>query len=156
MRKQLFYLFLISFVVMLTACGKKNIFEKHIKIRNATWNTDSVISFEVPINDIAKEYNIYIAVRHAEVYPFDNLYVRLDIYTPSGDKRSKDHYLEIRNEDRSFKGDVLGDIWDVEIAVMKNVSFNKPGIHQFKVINLMPYMNVPDVMEIGLIVEKIN
>jgi len=149
-------IFFLLITIGLLSCGKKTIFEKYKEIENSTWNCKSVISFEVPINDIGKKYNIYITVRHSEVYPFNNLYVGVDIYTPSGDKRSKDYYLEIRNEDRSFKGDVLGDIWDVKVQIMKNVSFTKEGILKFDITNLMQYTNLPDVMEIGLTVEEQN
>ncbi len=154
MKKRIAF-FLLTTIVFFS-CGKKNIFEKHETIENSTWNKNKVITFDVPINNIGKKYNIYIAVRHSEVYPFDNLYVGVDIYTPSGDKRSKDYYLELRNEDRSFKGDVLGDIWDVKVLIMKNASFTKEGVHKFEISNLMQYPNIPDVMEIGLIVEKQN
>jgi gliding motility-associated lipoprotein GldH len=154
MIKKFFIIFFIT--IGFISCGKKPIFEKHEKIDNSTWNKDKVFFFEVPITDTRKNYDVFIAVRHSEVYPFDNLYVGVDIYTPSGDKRSKDYYLEMRNEDRSYKGDVLGDIWDVKVMIMKNASFNSKGIHKFEIHNLMQYVNVPDVMEIGLIVEKHN
>lgn len=146
--------FCLIILIGLCSCGKKTIFEKYKKIENYTWNGNTIVSFDVNIEDIDKKYDVYITVRHSEVYPFDNLYVGVDIYTPSGDKRSKDYYLEMRNEDRSFKGDVLGDIWDVKVLIMKNVSFNSAGLHKFEISNLMQYTNIPDIMEIGLIVEK--
>ncbi len=146
--------FILFIIIGLCSCGKKTIFEKYKKIDNYTWSSDAVISFDVDIKDTTKKYDIYVAVRHSEVYPFDNLYVGVDIFTPAGDKRSKDYYLELRNEDRSFKGDVLGDIWDVKVQIMKNASFNSKGVHKFDISNLMQYINLPDVMEIGLIVER--
>jgi gliding motility-associated lipoprotein GldH len=154
MKKNIVFFLLI--IIGLFSCGKRTIFEKYIEIDNSTWNCKSVISFNVPISDIGKKYNIYLVVRHSEVYPFNNLYVGVDIYTPSGDKRSNEYYLEIRNEDRSFKGDVLGDIWDVKVQIMRNASFTKEGIHKFDISNLMQYTNLPDIMEIGLIVEEQN
>jgi len=147
-------LIMLLLLFCMASCGKKTIFEKHEKIENNTWNRNKVIAFEVPINDIKKDYNVYIAVRHSDVYAYNNLYVGVIIYTPSGDQRSNNYYLELRNEDRSFKGDVLGDIWDVKMQIMKNASFTKQGIHKFEISNLMQYPNLPDIMEIGLIIEK--
>jgi gliding motility-associated lipoprotein GldH len=152
MKKKIVIFLLIS--ISLFSCGKTTIFEKYEKIENAIWDRNKVITFDVPIKNINKKYNIFIVVRHSEIYPFNNLYIGVDIYTPSGDKRSKDYYLELRNEDRSFKGDGLGEIWDLKVQIMKNVSFTKEGIHKFEISNLMQYPNLPDIMEIGLIVEK--
>ena len=146
--------FVSIIIIGLCSCGKTTIFEKYEKFDNATWSKNKMISFDVPVSNINKTYNIYITVRHSEIYPFNNLFVGVDIYTPSGDKRSKDYYLEIRNEDRSFKGDVLGDIWDLKQMIMKNASFTKAGVHKFTISNLMQYPELPDIMEIGLIVER--
>jgi gliding motility-associated lipoprotein GldH len=99
-------------------------------------------------------YDVIVEVRHASHYPFANLLIELNIIYPSGEERVKAHDLLLRNSDGKFKGNGLGDIWDVSIPVYKNHSFNALGKYKFAIRNIMPVHETPGLMEIGLNIKK--
>ncbi len=58
-----------------TACDSTRIFEDNQAIENAIWNAKKPVIFGVDINDTLTACNFYMNIRHAEAYPFSNLYV---------------------------------------------------------------------------------
>lgn len=150
-RKLLYYLFFLAFVI--TSCNKSKVYEKHIKLDNNTWERNHALSFEVNIKE-EKPHDIYIAVRHASYYPFANVVVGLTIETPHNEQRFMRHDLLIRHQDGSFKGDGLGDIWDINIKVFERFPINGTGTHTFTIENLMHLVEIKGIMAIGLIVKQ--
>lgn len=142
------------FLLILSACTNNKIFEKYIKTGNNIWKRDDIKKFEVPIEDTLSLYDVTIAIRHSSYYAFANIKVNLTISYPSGDMRTKEFNIFVRNEDGSFKGDGAGDLWDVAYPALQGVSFPFKGTYVFEIQNVMPLMETPDIMDVGLIVRK--
>jgi len=68
--------------------------------------------------------------------------------------RTKDYNIFLRNTDGSFKGDGAGDLWDITYPVFTDITLPDAGIYKFEVQNVMPIMELPDIMDVGLIVRK--
>lgn len=120
------------------------------------WPMDKNLTFEVPIEDTASFYNVIIPVRHIDNYPYDGLLVNVTINTPSGEERSKNHKLKLRDENGKFIGDPGGDIWDADVPIMEKTKFNSVGIYKFEIVNGMPTTPTVCIMEVGLKVEKVE
>ncbi len=152
--KKLKHLLILTMLIS-SACNQNKIFEKHKKIKDYIWYKSEKIKFEVPVKDSINNYDICIAVRHITEYPFANLNTGLTIYYPNRKKEYNEYKLSLRDKDGDFKGDVLGNIWDISVPVKKNVHFLQKGIYKFKIENLMPeYEKTPGIIEIGLIIRK--
>ncbi len=147
-------IFFASLIVVLASCGHKKIFEKHLDIENYSWNRYKKFEYTVPVKEKDVNYDIYIAVRHITQYPFANLMVGLSIYYPGGEERYDEFDLILRDKSGKLIGDGTGDIWDISIPVIKNISFKEAGNYKFEIENLMPKFETPGIMQIGLIVKK--
>lgn len=147
---------LLAGVLALGACTGGHFFEKHIDINNHVWAKTDVIRFDVPVTDTESLYDIFIAVRHMSAYPYANVLVSLTIETPAGEIRVKQHDLIIRNTDGSFKGDGLGDYWDIEVPVFKEFEFRNEGTYKFSIENRMHLTEMPGIMAMGLVIKKSN
>lgn len=121
---------------------------------NNEWPMDKVLNFEVPIDDTSAFYNVIIPVRHIDNYPYDGLLVNVTLNTPSGEERSKNYKLSLRDGDGKFIGDPGGDIWDADVTIMKKTKFNSIGTYKFEIVNGMPKTPTVCIMEVGLQVEK--
>ncbi len=147
------YLFLIS-AVLLTSCSKRKVFEKYIDIDNYKWKRANLIKFEVPITDTTTNYDVTLNVRHTSYYAFANILLNVTTTYPAGDMRTKDYNIVLRNDDGTFKGEGAGDIWDLAYPVMTDVTFAQKGTYTFEVQNVMPAIEISDIMDVGLIVKK--
>jgi len=139
---------------MFTSCGHNKIFEKHIKIENYLWKRDNIIKFEVPVEDTISLYDVTIAIRHTSYYAYANIRVNMMISYPSGDTRTKDFNIFVRDTDGSFKGDGAGDLWDITYPALQGISLPFKGTYIFEVQNIMPLIETDDIMDVGLIVRK--
>jgi len=147
----IFFLFLI---VTATSCNKDRIFEKNHDFNNNTWSKTEIVTFEADIEDVESEYDIYLSVRNASFYPFANVIMGLTIETPAGESRMMQHELMVKNTDGSFRGEGLGDIYDISIPVFKNMLFKDKGKYKFIIDNRMHLVEMPGIMSVGLIIQK--
>ncbi len=151
--KNLRYAFFLLLLI-LTACSPDKVYEKHIKFENYSWNRFKAVQFEVPVEDIKSNYNFYFAIKHITQYPYKNLRINFTIYTPSGEVRTMDYALKLKDNKGDFIGKTTGDTCYISILLRKDFLFSKKGICKFEIDNLMPKIETPGIMEIGLIVEK--
>ena len=147
-------LLIILLSLFLFSCSKNKIFEKFEKIDNYEWSMNKVIEFDVPIEDTASFYNVYIPVRHIDNYPYDGLLINFSYDAPNGESHTKNYKLKFRDTEGKFVGDVAGDIWDEMNIIMKRAKFNAIGTYKFEIINDMPKTPTPCIMEVGLRIEK--
>jgi len=80
--------------------------------------------------------------------------VTLVTTSPSGESIAKDHILQIMAVDGGYLSDCSGDLCDREVLVEEQFRFNESGIWSFVVKNRMDIAYVPNVMEVGLIIDK--
>lgn len=151
MKKILFFSVIALF---LFSCNKNKVFEKYITMDDNEWPMDKVLKFEVPIDDTSSFYNVIIPVRHIDNYPYDGLLVNVTLNTPSGEERSKNYKLKLRDENGKFIGDPGGDIWDADVIIMEKTKFNSAGTYKFEIVNGMPKTPTVCIMEVGLKIEK--
>ena len=141
----------------LTGCQKSRIYEKHQDIDNYSWHRidgNHLIKFDVPVADSVNDYDINIAVRYMSGFPYTNLEVGFFMKTPDGEEKYSKNSLQLRGADGSYKGEGLGDLWDLNVPVIKKYRFKKAGTYKFEVENLMDKFDTPGVIQIGLIIEK--
>jgi len=152
MKKTIFLLAMIP--VMFASCSKNKIYEQYTKLDDYKWKRDNLVTFNVNVTDVNSHYDVTLALRHTTYYAFANIKVNVTITYPGGDLRTNDFNIFVRNPDGSFEGDGAGDLWDITYPVFTDITFPDPGNYRFDVQNVMPIVELPDVMDVGLIVRK--
>jgi len=150
--RDLFLLMVLG--VSLTACNPNRIYEKHHSLSDNVWGKEQALAFQTNITDTGSKFNILIAIRHAQYYPFPAVDVNIKSISPSGKETSKNYELQLTDEDGMFKGEVMGEIWDIEIPIEKNLTFEQTGTYEYQIKHTMPYDWLPLIMKVGLIIEK--
>ena len=151
-------------LLAVSACDEQRVFEKNTDIPDNTWHKDSVVHFQVPIQQADIPYNIYYNVRNALSYPAQNLYLQLEIADSTGKVIASDlNNIELfdRQTGKPY-GDGLGDIFDHQIPVYRDFTFPHAGTYDVRIQhkmretdkrimqgNLLPY-----IMSVGVRVEK--
>ncbi len=110
--------------------------------------------FDVPVSDTINKYNIYITVRNADSYDFNNLYLFIDINSPMKIKERDTMECILADANGKWLGEGLGDIWDNKILFKKNVKFQKPGVYEFALNQAMRVDSLSMIMDAGLSIEK--
>ena len=143
----------IVVLLMFTACQKGNIYSERHKFENYTWQRFDKVTFEIPIADAGITGDIVFTIRHITQYPYPNLPVYIILNTPSGEERILEKDIRLINDDQSFKGDVAGDLWDVEELLWPGFYFTEAGTYTIEIENLIPKMGIPGLVDVGIYVK---
>ena len=150
---------IVFFIILffITSCNKKNGYQNFFDIPENTWNTDSLINFELTNLDTSFNYKVFLNIRHGVEYKYQNIFMF------SKTDYNKDT-LEIYLCDNAGKwyGKGWGDIKEVTVDISNinnnkiisssNVSFEQAMRYGDKVsIN-----NLQHIYSLGIIIKKQN
>lgn len=148
------FFFIIGVCIILSSCDSARIYEENITIPDTGWELSNKLKYEVDIIDAAVNTNFYVNVRHAEAYPYSNLFLFITTNFPDGKKSIDTLECVLADEKGQWLGDGIGDIFDNQIPFKKNVRFPKAGKYIFEIEHGMRTPRVPLLMDIGLRIEK--
>lgn len=156
----------VALLLTVSACDEQRVFEQNTDIKDYAWHKDSVVQFQVPIQNAEIPYNLYYNVRNALSYPAQNLYLQIEIADSTGKTIATDlNNIELfdRQTGKPF-GNGLGDMFDHQVPVYKDFKFPVPGVYQVNIqhqmresssnLKIMENNRLPYIMSVGLRVEK--
>lgn len=142
----------------LSACDNQRVFEQNIDIEKGKWAKGDIKHFEFEITEPQQSYNIYYNIRNTVSFPFHNLFLTYTLEDDKGNKlSSKLQNMNIFDEKTGEPlGNGLGDIFDIQVLSIENYSFDRPGKYVFKVQQFMRRDTLPDILSIGVRVERFH
>ncbi|MBN2664819.1 MAG: hypothetical protein JXR68_14310 [Bacteroidales bacterium] len=147
-------LFILLFFV--TSCNENRVFEKHRKnFTDYRWQSSNICEFSPVIEDTTLDYQIYFAFRHIYGFQFKSISINIEMTTPSGKITSKDYVIDVFGTGNEYLSECAGDYCDLETLIEDNYKFEETGTYTFKIKHLMENDPIPNVMEVGLIIDKI-
>ncbi len=164
MKRNKFYSFLLFFLgtgLLLSLAGcinqdKLAVYQKSLPIPNYKWDYSFTPSFSFQIEDTSARYDLYITIRHTNQYAYSNLWVRVHSAFEGERPTKKRVELPLAAPSGEWLGSGMDDIYEHRIPIQQNVRFDKAGTYHFSLEQNMRVNPLPQVMAIGLRVEKIT
>ncbi|WP_281231379.1 gliding motility lipoprotein GldH [Flavobacterium gelatinilyticum] len=100
---------LLLAAVLLFSCDKKRVFDEYKSVGSA-WHKDSIVTFDLPVLDSTKMYNLFVNLRANNNYPFNNLFLIVSLETPNGYTKVDTLEYQMANPDGSLMGNGFTDI----------------------------------------------
>ncbi len=148
----------ISFVILLSVvfsgCSKRNVFKEFHEFDNYTWNRFDKVNFKIPVKKGGFNSEIILSVRYLEQFPYDEIPLQVILKTPSGEERIIERTVKIRDDKGKLKGDVAGSYWDLNEVLWSSFYFNQEGEYLIEIENIVPYIGIPAIVDLGLTVKK--
>lgn len=154
--KFLFFLCVILLSVTFVACNKNVLFSEYTKLPEEGWKTENKLTYSFEVKDNNPYYNVFLNVRHADSYPFSNLFVFLTTTNPSGRTTIDTLECVLANKKGEWQGDGAGDIWDNKIPLKLNLRFPQTGKYTFVFEQGMRVNPLPLIMDFGITIEKVK
>ena len=139
---------------VLYACNTNVVFEDNISIKKHKWHKNDTIEFITNIADTTTFYNININVRNGGKYEYSNLFVFINVIAPTGNQISDIVEIPLADKRGKWFGKGLGDIKFLSSPYKKNIKFRTPGIYEFKLVQGMRNVEINQIFDIGLKIEK--
>jgi gliding motility-associated lipoprotein GldH len=154
MHKCKIFVFCGLFVCLLNACNKINVYEKQVSIPDFKWKKDFIPSFTFENTDKTSKKNIYVVIRHTNNYPYNNLWVRLTAKNATNTKADSTFNIQLTNQNKTWLGKGMDDIYEVRQQLTTFVG--DTGVYTFALENIMRDNVLPEILNVGLRMEKQN
>ena len=151
------FVLIISVSTWLTACTRLDVFEKNVVIPKNQWPYSLQPAFDFSINDTTSSYNLYIVLRHTDAYRYNNIWLNVGTQSPGDSTRYQKFELQLGSDAKGWEGTGMDDIWELRKLITNGpVKFNKAGNYHFSVAQIMRENPLPNIMNIGIRVEKVK
>ncbi|MEO7977049.1 gliding motility lipoprotein GldH [Flavobacterium sp.] len=113
---------LLLVAILLFSCDKKRVFDEYKSVGSA-WHKDSIITFDLPVLDSTKRYDLFVNVRDNNNYPFNNLFLIVAIEMPNGFTKVDTLEYQMANPDGTLLGNGFSDIKESKLYLKEGVKF---------------------------------
>lgn len=155
-RKQMFkkLIAIFSIIFLLVSCNKNVVYSKYQKFKDYDWYAKDKAIFDFEITDTISLNTISLMVRHADAYPYSNLFLFVTTNYPDGKTLVDTMEVVLADEQGKWTGSGAGDIFDFKIPIKKNVRFPLSGKYKFSFEQAMRIDPLPLIMDFGFEIEK--
>ncbi len=153
-----FFLILFCGIFLFSGCDKARVYEEYNNIPENLWSIKNIQKFKFSIDDPNQKYNILYNVRNSAAYPYYNLFLKYTLTDAKGIIISSNlqdlKLMDPKTGEPQGKG--MGDIFDNQILSLSSVKFPQKGEYTFAIQQYMRQDPLPDIMSIGIRVEKVE
>ena len=144
-------------ILTISACDPNRVYEKHRSdFSDNRWEQGQKVEFEPEITDDTSEYRIYFAMRHVYGFQFEKMNIQVETTSPSGQIAKKDYEVTVIGSDNEYLSECLESICDLEALLEEKIKYAEKGKYKYTVQHTLEVEYVPNVMEVGLIIERIS
>jgi len=144
----------LGLLFLVCSCDKQRVFDDYKELGDK-WDKDSIVSFTFDQKDTVSNYNMYVTTRINNNYPYNNLFVIVQMQEP-GTKLIKADTLEylMANPDGTLMGDGFSDIKESRLWYKEKIKFPKAGKYTVKIQQAVRQAGmVPGVQELDGVTE---
>jgi gliding motility-associated lipoprotein GldH len=146
--------FFATVCLLLSACNSGVVYSKYNTFEKNEWFSKDKANFEVEITDIENLYDVNLMVRHAEAYPYSNLFLFLTTTYPDGKSTVDTLECRLSNSKGEWLGNGAGDIFDLTVGLSKSLKFPQAGKYIFSFEQAMRTDPLPLIMDFGMEIKK--
>jgi gliding motility-associated lipoprotein GldH len=144
--------------ILFFSCDKKRVFDEYKSVGSA-WHKDSILTFDLPILDSTKQYDLFINVRDNNNYQFNNLFLIVSTEKPNGYTKVDTLEYQMAEPDGTLLGQGFSDIKESKLFYKENVKFKgkykvniKQAVRESGKVSGVTQLE--GITEVGLRIEK--
>jgi len=150
-KPHLLFILLAGLSFSMISCRSDKTFEQYKKLDKQSWNRFNILKFEIPISDTQTTVDIILALRHLPEFQIMELPINMTIYMPSGEMRTAEEVLKFIEKDGKRLSECLGDLCDITFNLREDFTFSETGTVRIEIENKWTKVELPGILEVGLI-----
>jgi len=126
---------LLLLFLFLTSCDNKQFYSEYKEL-DGSWKKSDTLRFTFEQKDTIKPYNLFLAVRNNNDYPFNNMYLIVSLKEPGKKPTIKIDTLEYQmaDVDGTLLGEGFSDVKESKLWYLENYVFNRIGNYKVEVV----------------------
>jgi gliding motility-associated lipoprotein GldH len=161
-----FCLPLLSLSLWLHSCTTIDLYEKVEPVPGHQWRSSYKPQFTFEIKDTTVPYQAFVILRHNNKYRYNNIWINLLAKAPADTLRKLSLEMPLANKE-GWLGTGMDDVFEHRVRIGGEIEklgfvrmgpdgfyFSKPGTYIFMLEQIMRDDPLPDVMNVGLRLEK--
>jgi gliding motility-associated lipoprotein GldH len=133
------------------ACQNDTLFDQTVSLSENGWLQKDKITIDFQVSDTSKKYDVRVALRQSNEYPYYNLYFVPKVINPEG-KVIKRAFAEAFLYDAKTgkpKGSGLGDMYSHQYTIFRGIRFTRLGKHQVSLEQYMRTDTLKGIISVG-------
>jgi gliding motility-associated lipoprotein GldH len=151
---KLIFILLLFFVFIAKSCKDDFFYKDYVEIKSRTWEISEKAFFKVNIEKPKDLYQIFIDIDCNEDFPTNNLWLAVEVKSPSGINQRDTVMYNISDETGKWYGEKSGKTIQYKFLYKKDISFPKEGEYTFQIEHLMRENDLPSVSNIGISIAR--
>lgn len=154
-----FNILLILGLITATSCSDSGVFSSNTSFTNG-WSLNDTVQIDLPELDSLTAYDLLLNVRNTNEYPFNNLFLIVEMQFPKGKHLVDTLEYRMANPDGTWIGTGVGSVKDNLLWYKKGVRFFEPGTYTLKIVhavrnngNVNGVQRLDGIIDVGLRVE---
>jgi len=157
MKQNLPLFFIVIFAgIILTSCDKTVVFDKYRAIPETGWHKDSLVVFNIPVEDTLQNHNLLINIRNETSYNYSNIWLFVEILQPNGEMLKDTFEIALADPSGEWLGEGIGGLKTRETIFRRNVKLPVSGKYTVKIQHGMRQDVLKGIHDVGFRIEKIN
>jgi len=157
MKRYLTLLFLvIPAGLMLSSCDKTVVFDKYKAIPDSEWHKDSLVVFNIPVEDTLQSHNLLVNIRNETSYNFSNLWLFIEILQPDGEMLTDTFEIVLADPSGKWLGEGISGLKTRQTIFRRNVKLPVSGTYTVKLQHGMRQDVLKGVHDVGFRIEKVK
>ncbi|MGO1243139.1 MAG: gliding motility lipoprotein GldH [Sphingobacterium sp.] len=137
--------------VFLFACCTSDIFYLVNKpIDKRAWTYAQIPTFDIPIKDKNRPFDIWVNIRHTGEYNYSNLSILVHQKGPNNLDTTYKHELSLAHRDGRWNGRSAGNLYENQILLKENYIFPDTGIYSIGIEQNMRENPLRDITDVGI------
>ncbi len=139
-------------VIMMALLGCSNSLYQAGKkdIQSGVWEAEDVVVIDMAIQDTSSTFDYYIDLRNSNEYPYQNIYLFIDLVFPNGRKMVDTLSVDLAYPDGRWIGKGAGGYYDCHILFKHRKKFPLPGDYRFKIRHAMRDVELKGIQSVGV------
>jgi len=136
------------------SCDSSRMYDQYEQVEGSQWHKDSLVIFEVPVEDTVINYNMFLNIRNEVNYQYSNLWLFIEIFQPDGSAVKDTFEIILADPSGKWLGKGLSGIRSSRTVYRRNVYFPSSGIYIIKIGHGMRPEVLKGIHDVGVRIEK--
>ncbi len=141
--------FFLIFILLVSCVENKEIVYEYKNIKNALWDKEDIVTFEVPVTDTLSRFDVFVDIRNDNSYPYKNIWLLISLKDTEGQIQKDTINVPLADDFGKWLGKKGLSLYEKE-KLFKTIQFPRKGTYIYSVQHGMRREKLEGINDVGI------